>query len=146
MRDVKQKKISHESWKQINTQDGNMRLLHFHLTILSSDLLCWVFSILFALFVSSYKIFQCYSSRTKKKRNAEQKQKRTSFSSHLYGMRNDFRWLSHDPKERSSSCCLFSLWKTNRRDQKKDCAHVWWNSGTQRNVFLISFGAPFGPS
>lgn len=58
MRDVKrkaEKKKSHLIGKQlqrITTQDGNIKLIHFHLTILSSILFFWVFLIAFLRFSS----------------------------------------------------------------------------------------------
>lgn len=52
----------------------------------------------------------------------------------MYWMRNDSRWLSHDPNVRSSYCCFFFFFffvkrsEKNTRKKRFVCTCVWWNS------------------
>lgn len=58
-----------------STQDGNMKLLHFHLTILSSNLLLWVFALRSSCLLSTKYFNVIQVERKKKKRNDEQSKK-----------------------------------------------------------------------
>lgn len=77
--------------KQGTTQDGNIRLklIHFHLTILSSILLFWVFLIAFLRFSSLLtKYFNVIQVERRAKKDSkaplEHKEELFFFSSHLY--------------------------------------------------------------